>query len=139
MEGTRPFRGLRIWLPIKILGIQKFSDCLSEKLEYMTWFHEKLKQMDGIEVVTEPEFTIINYRLVKRNKDTLISNDQEIEEWNKKLISAINNKQRVFINSTKLRGKFVIRTIFNCFRTTKEHVELLYKDLETSIQEMWLS
>ena len=31
-ELTRPFRGLRMWLPLKLFGVEAFRACLEEKL-----------------------------------------------------------------------------------------------------------
>jgi aromatic-L-amino-acid decarboxylase len=42
-ELTRHFRGLRMWLPLKVLGVAPFRAALTEKIKLARHFHERLQ------------------------------------------------------------------------------------------------
>lgn len=56
-ELTKHFRGLRLWLPLQLHGLEPFIACLEEKLLLITYFREKLKEM-GFMVGPEPDLSV---------------------------------------------------------------------------------
>ena len=55
-ELTRPFRGLRLWLALKLTGVAPFRAALEEKLLLARHFYEGLQHLDGF--VTRPRYRI---------------------------------------------------------------------------------
>src|SRR5258708_18475818 len=68
-ELSRDFRGLRVWLPLKLLGIEPFRQALDEKLDLIDLVTSELRKIEGIEIVAEPQLTIVAFRLVKPGAD----------------------------------------------------------------------
>jgi hypothetical protein len=56
-ELTKHFRGLRLWLPLQIHGIEPFVACLEEKLLLTLYFREKLLEM-GFRLGPKPDLSI---------------------------------------------------------------------------------
>ena len=50
-ELSRPFRGLRVWLPFRVLGANAFRAQLNEKLDIAQWATEQVRAIDGMEIV----------------------------------------------------------------------------------------
>src|SRR5436190_10530700 len=50
-ELSRDFRGLRVWLPLKLFGIEPFREQLDEKLDLIQYTVDELRKIDGIEIV----------------------------------------------------------------------------------------
>lgn len=107
-ELTKHFRALRIWLPLQIHGIEPFRACLEEKLLLARYFRIKLQEM-GFRTGPEPDLSISYfwYPSVKVDEDT----------YNKKLLELIHKDGSVFLSSTVIDDKFVIRMAVLCFRT----------------------
>src|SRR5437764_2103766 len=82
-ELSRDFRGLRAWLPLKMFGIEPFRQQLEEKLDLAAYAAEELKTIEGIEIVAEPQLSILAFK--HRTLD-----DRE-------LLRRINASQRVMI------------------------------------------
>lgn len=120
-ELSKHFRGLRMWLPLKLYGEQPFRDCLQEKLLLTKYFTEKIAEQ-GYEVECNPELTVVAYRYVPDSGDA--------NEFNKKLLEAIHADGEIFISSTMLSGKFVLRFACLSFRTHLEHVDKLLAMLQ---------
>lgn len=116
-ELTKHFRGMRLWLPLKLFGLQPFRAALEEKLYLTRHFYQKIKDQAGFEVGPEPELSVAIFRYVPETGDP--------NDFNKKLIKAIQKDGRVFISSTNIDGVFWIRIAVVSFRTHLEQVELL--------------
>lgn len=123
-ELSRHFRGLRMWVPMKIHGIAPFRACLSEKIWLTRYFYDKVQEL-GFEVGPYPNLTVAAFRFVPKDSDA--------NEFNKKLLSNIHNDGRVFISSTTLEGKFYMRIAVLSFRTHKFHLDILLQQLKEGI------
>ena len=62
-ELSRPFRGLRVWLPLKLLGLAPFREALDEKLDLALWAADELRAIPGIEILAEPELSLLAFHL----------------------------------------------------------------------------
>ncbi len=62
-EISRDFRGLRVWLPLKIHGIQPFRQALDEKLDLAAWATAQLKKISEVEIAAAPQLSIVAFRL----------------------------------------------------------------------------
>lgn len=123
-ELSRHFRGLRMWLPLKLHGIAPFRACLSEKVWLTRYFYQKVQEL-GFEVGPEPELTVAAFRFVP--------NEKNADDFNKLLLKKIHDDGRVFISSTMLGGEFWMRIAVLSFRTHKYHIDLILELLEEGI------
>src|SRR4030042_782556 len=53
-ELSRSFRGLRVWLPFKLHGVDPFRRILDEKLDLAHWAAAELRKVPGLEIVGGP-------------------------------------------------------------------------------------
>ena len=116
-ELSRPFRGLRMWLPLMLCGLASFRAALDEKLLLAKYFHQKLRALPGWEVGPEPDLSVVTYRYLPETGDA--------DEFNRRLLKAIHDDGRVFVSSTVLNGTFVLRLAVLHFRSHREQVDLL--------------
>lgn len=126
-ELTKHFRGMRLWLPLQLLGLRPFRACLEEKLLLTKHFHQKVREI-GFETGPEPELSVATYRYIPKKGDA--------EEFNKKLLQAVVDDGRVFISSTRLNGIFTLRFACLAFRTHLETVDLLLTLLREKSREL---
>lgn len=115
-ELTKHFRGLRLWLPLKLHGVAPFRACLEEKLLLAKYFHTEVKKL-GFECKIEPELSVVTYRYLPKTGDA--------NAFNKKLLDAVVADGRVFISSTMLDGEFTLRFACLAFRSHLSTVDIL--------------
>lgn len=60
-ELSRDFRGLRIWLPLKTLGVGPFKLNLEEKLNLAEWLSSEISKIDKLILLSKPELTILTF------------------------------------------------------------------------------
>lgn len=127
-ELTRHFRGLRLWMPLKLFGVAPFRACLEEKLLLARHFYEEIQKLDGFEVGPPPDLSVVTYRYVPRRGDA--------NEFNRQLVREVQRDGRVFITSTTLSGKVTLRLAVLCFRTHLDTIERALEVLERRAREM---
>jgi aromatic-L-amino-acid decarboxylase len=130
-ELTRPFRGLRVWLPLKMHGIRPFREALDEKLDLARWAAEELRKIPGIEMLAEPELSLLAFRLVPPGA----TDPEALNRVNRKLIERVNARKRVFITGTLLHGRFAVRICVLSFRTHHDRVAMALEDIRAAIPE----
>ena len=117
-ELTKHFRGLRMWIPLKLHGTDAFRACLEEKHKLTLYFHREVQKL-GFEVGPLPQLSVCIYRYV----DT----DQDLNTTNETLWRRIVSDQRLFVSTTTIDGDFWLRLAVLSFRTHIEHIDLLLK------------
>lgn len=127
-ELTRPSRGLRLWLPLKLAGVAPFRAALEEKLLLAQYFREKLLLEDGFEVGPPPDLSIVTFRYLPRKGDP--------DAFNRKLVDVVQRDGRVFISSTTIEGRFTLRLAVLSLRTHLETVDLAIEILRESARAL---
>ncbi|MBD3637455.1 MAG: aminotransferase class V-fold PLP-dependent enzyme [Crocinitomicaceae bacterium] len=132
-ELTKHFRGLRMWLPLQIHGIEPFKACLEEKLYLTDYFREALVKR-GFEVGPEPDLSVSYfwYPLSKQLENA--TNDEE-NAFNQQLMQEIHKDGRIFLSSTKLHGKMVIRMAILSFRTKKHTIDTCLEMIDRCLEK----
>lgn len=114
-ELTKHFRGLRLWLPLIVNGVAPFRAALEEKLLLTRYFFEAIQRVDGFEVGPAPDLSVATYRYVPARGDA--------NRFNARLVEALQKDGRIFVSSTMIDSKFVLRAAIGSFRTHLEHVD----------------
>lgn len=128
-ELSKHFRGLRLWLPLQMHGIAPFEAALNEKLLLAQYFYVKVKNL-GFQTGPFPDLSIVLFWYsVGNNSD---------DEVNKKIFNEIQNDGRVFLSSTEIDGKFLLRFAVLSFRSHLHHVNMLLELLETIVNKISL-
>ena len=97
-ELSRDMRGLRVWFPLVLHGVQRFRDALDEKLDLSEELDGLLREEPRLELPWSTQLTITPFRL--RDAD---------DDANRELLARINATKRVFLSSTVVDGRYTLR------------------------------
>lgn len=135
-ELSRDFRGLRVWLPLKMHGSGPFQRNLDEKLDLARWVTDELRgiavELDGnLEIVAEPQLSTVAFRLRCE-----LCDEPQLKLMNEELRGRINAGRRVFLTPTNLHGRHVIRICVLSFRTHLDRLEVCVSEIRRALREM---
>lgn len=130
-ELSRPFRGLGVWLPFRLLGVGAFRDALDEKLDLAQRAAAALHAMDGIEVVADPQLSVVAFRVAADGMDEAARNGAS-----RALLDAVNRRRRVFLTATTVRGSFLLRICVLSFRTHADRLDAGLEDIRAGLAEV---
>jgi len=128
LELTRPFRGPRMWFPLRLFGLIPFRASLAEKIWLARYFHQELSKIEGFETGPDPDLSIVTYRYLPKSGDA--------NAFNKRLLEAVLEDGRVFITSTMINGKYTLRLAVLNFRTHRETIDYLLELLQRKAREL---
>jgi glutamate/tyrosine decarboxylase-like PLP-dependent enzyme len=127
-ELSRPFRALRLWLPLKFAGVAPFRAALEEKLLLARHFYERMRLEDGFEVGPLPDLSIVAFRYLPRRGDP--------DDFNRKLINVVQRDGRVFLSSTRIDGRFTLRVAILSLRTHLDTIEQAVEILREKAKQL---
>ena len=105
-ELSRPFRGLDLWLPLHLHGVDAFRCELDRMLDLALRAATRLERIPGIELAAEPTLSIVAFRAA--------GGDAATEE----ILTEVNRSGEVHVSSTTVDGRLAIRLAFLNHRTT---------------------
>ncbi|NJK82610.1 MAG: amino acid decarboxylase [Saprospiraceae bacterium] len=126
VELSKHFRGLRLWLPLQLIGENAFKAALDEKILLTRYFHEEVQKL-GFEVGPYPELSITTYRFIPKEGNA--------NDYNRQLLHRIWEDGRFFVSSTTIAGVYWIRLCVLGFRTHLEEVDQYLSFLKQLVKE----
>jgi aromatic-L-amino-acid decarboxylase len=127
-ELSRSYRGLRVWLPVKLFGVRAFRENLAEKLELAEGLWQRLRNEPGFECLAAPDLSVVPFRFLPKSGS--------IEDFNRRLLKNIVKSQKLFLSSTLLKGRFVLRACVLSFRTHQAEVEEAFEVIAAEARKL---
>lgn len=136
LELTRPFRGLRVWLPLMLHGAAAFREALREKLALAGTLYDGLQRAAAkglpLDVLGEPQVSVVAFRLKRLPGEAIEAWNRRNEAFNK----AVNAGNLTFVSSATLpyedQHVLTLRACILSHRTRAEHVERCLHDIEAA-------
>jgi glutamate/tyrosine decarboxylase-like PLP-dependent enzyme len=122
-ELTKPFRALRMWIPLMLHGLEPFIASLEEKLLLTLYFRNGLASR-GFRLGPEPDLSVSYFWYPWQGDEDL---------FNQQLMEAIHRDGDIFLSSTRLKGKFVIRMAILSFRTHRSTIDRALDMIDRSL------
>jgi aromatic-L-amino-acid decarboxylase len=138
LELSRPFRGLRVWLPLMLHGAAAFREALAEKLELAATFHRGLEDLARqglpVEIVAAPQLSVVAFRLSRLAAEPL-------DRWNRRnavFLAAINAAGHCYLSSTLLPAvdgdAVTLRVCILSHRTHIEQIQHCLRDVRLAVE-----
>ena len=123
-ELSRDFRGLRVWLPLRLHGVGAFRAALDEKLDLAAHAHAELARDPRLELPWPPDLSTVAFRLRRGDDDA-----------NLRFLDRINTSGRVFSSSTRVGGRVLLRLCILSHRTHLVHVDRALQVIHAAARE----
>lgn len=128
LEMSRDLRGLRVWLPMKLLGADAFRAALDEKLDLARVAFDEIAATPGFQILSEPTLAIFAFRATRPELS-----EPELDALNERILEWVNRRGRVHLSPTRLGGRFALRISVLSFRTHREHVMICIDELRAAL------
>ena len=106
----RRFRALKIWFLIRSYGLDGLRQRIRNHVAWSREICEKIRAMDGFEIVTEPVLSLFSFRCPGNDADQ------------QRLVDALNEDGRIYLTQGAFQGRKIIRFQVGQFDTTRENV-----------------
>jgi aromatic-L-amino-acid/L-tryptophan decarboxylase len=130
-ELSRSFRGLAVWLALKLCGLAAFRAALDEKLDLTKEAVEGVRAIPGMTIVAEPQLSLFAFRLTVPG-----ASRDESNRLNRELMDRVNARQRVLLRGTLIGEEFAIRICILSFRTHADRIQMALDDIRIAAREL---
>jgi glutamate/tyrosine decarboxylase-like PLP-dependent enzyme len=127
-ELSKHFRGMRMWLSLRVFGLHAFKAALSEKIWLTRYFYKQLENEPGFEMGPFPQLSVAFFRYMPKTASP--------NEFNQKLVEEVKKDGRIFLSSTTLNGNFYIRIAVLCFRTHLNTINICLEVLKNGVKHL---
>lgn len=115
---TRGFKALKLWMSLKVFGLDAFSDAVEWGFEQGELAAEFLRQDSHWEIIAGPQMGIVNFRYLPAGEFT----SEQLDQLQQQIVNQIVASGWAMIATTVLKGKKVIRLILINPRTTEDEI-----------------
>lgn len=123
-ELSRPYRGLRAWLPIKLLGAARLRAAIAEKRALAVHAAQRLARVPQLVLVAPPQLSLLAFRLQRPG-----ASPERADADTRALLARVNARQRVMLSGCTVDGRYLARICVLSFRTRAAHVEAALEDI----------
>jgi aromatic-L-amino-acid decarboxylase len=128
-ELSRPFRALRMWLPLMLMGQQTFTSALDEKLLLAQYFYATMSLHaleDGWVMPSHPPLlSVVTFHWQPPSASSLVLSRAQLNQANQLIADNVRRDPNgVFMSSTMLNDRFTLRLVVLSFRTHRHHIDL---------------
>lgn len=117
-ELTRDYRGLRLWLPLHLHGVDAFVRALDEKLDLAREAYQSLSEIPALDVPWKPQLSMVAFKPHDAGEQATVE-----------LLRRINASNRVWLSTGRVRGQTLIRLCILSHRSRptriREAVEII--------------
>ena len=120
-ELSRPYRGLPLWFAVQMHGVDTFRKAIAEKRALALEAAETLRAIPGIELLDDPQLSIISFRAVNPEDGEESESEAEIDRRTRALLEGVNACGQVYLSGATVGdqngSRYVARICVLCFRT----------------------
>ena len=119
----RRFRALKFWFALRTYGVdgmrEKLRGHIAMAQEFASWVHGE----DGWEIAAPHPLSVVCFRF----RPSASLDEAELDALNLALADAVNATGEVFLSTTRLHGRVVLRLAIGNERTTRDDVALAWE------------
>lgn len=131
IQGTKYAEVVKLWLSLQGLGKSGIEELINFSFEMTNSFIAEIAKRDYLKLTSKPELNLICFR-----GEPGYLQDSEFDEWNKRLQNHLVKSTHFFLSLPNYKGKLWLRTVLLNPFLTREHIELLFKEMDKFYNEL---
>ena len=120
LQLTRTSRALKLWMSVRYFGLAAFRQAIDTSLDLAEHAQRRIEQETELELVTPASLGVVTFRRCPAG----IEDPGAIDTINAQIAAATAQDGRVFLSTTLVRGRLVLRMCVLNHSTTRKHIDL---------------
>jgi aromatic-L-amino-acid decarboxylase len=122
----RRFRALKAWMVFRNFGRRGLAARIGEHLRLARLFASRLDADRAFELSAPVTMAVVCFRALAAESDGPALAREELDEFNRRLVAAVNASGEAYLTHTVLRGRVAMRLAVGNVLTTEEHLARVY-------------
>ncbi len=127
----RRFRALKLWFVIRSYGVEGLRNILRNHLSWAKQLYAEITKEADFELLSPLRFTLFSFRYKPSGHD-----EHALDQLNESLLNTINDRGKIYLTQTKVRGQFAIRFAIGQTYTQKHHVDNAWREIQDTARTM---
>jgi aromatic-L-amino-acid decarboxylase len=125
IEGTRRFRGLKLWMSWKHLGTEGFARLIEHNVDLAAYLAERCAEAPDLEALPpEPELSVVCFRHLPEG----LAEDR-LDAYTDALQQALEASEVAWVSTTRLRGSTYLRAGVVNHMSTRDNIDAMLQEL----------
>ncbi len=125
----RRFRGLKLGFVFRWYGAEGLREMLQRHCDLAREFAAEMAADARVEVAAPVPLSTVCFRAIPPA-------GHSEEDWNRRLLSAVNREGTIFLSHAELDGRFTIRLTIGSVHTERSHVEAAWECLTKALEHL---
>ncbi len=131
VELSRGFRALKLWMSLKVFGLEAFRQAMEHNLQLARYAEMRLRERAYWRIVSPATLGIVAFRYAPPNLT-----DEQTDALNRALVDAMLTDGFALVSSTQLRGRATLRLCALNPRATTDDVDETIERLNRFAQRL---
>ncbi|HVF91981.1 MAG TPA: pyridoxal-dependent decarboxylase [Blastocatellia bacterium] len=132
----RRFRAIKLWFVLRYFGSDGIAARIRHHLGLARDFAELVDGSPDFERLAPVPFSLVCFRARPASMVETGASEGMLDSLNEELMDRVNGRGKIFFSHTKLKGKFTLRLAIGNIRTTREHIDLAWNELNEALGEL---
>jgi aromatic-L-amino-acid decarboxylase len=112
----RRFRALKLWMVMEHYGLERMRDVIRDHVSFAQRLTSELQKRSDVELMAPQQFSVVVFRKI------VPGDEAASERATNEAVDRMNASGRLFVSTTRLRGKLGIRVAIGNGATEWQHV-----------------
>ena len=132
----RRMRALKMWFIFRYFGTRGIQSRIRQVVEWAGEMAGWIDDHPEFNRIAPVPFTTICFRAEPEGINFPGDRDLAVDEFNEKLITAVNATGKAYLSHTRLNRRLVIRLALGNIRTERRHIEQVWEILNTELSRL---
>jgi aromatic-L-amino-acid/L-tryptophan decarboxylase len=129
IELTRRFSALKVWMSLKIHGLNTFTQLIEKNIEQAHYLAQRVKQDHNLELLAPAPLNVVCFRYLSHAV-------ADLDHFNKLLMVNIQESGEAVLSSTVIKNQFSLRVAITNHRTQLHDIDIFLTVLLRIAQNM---
>jgi aromatic-L-amino-acid/L-tryptophan decarboxylase len=129
IQQTRGFKALKLWMTLQQIGEQGYRELISRDIGLARVLQQLILLREDFELVAAGPLSVTCFRYAPNGAN-------DLNALNRQLLEIVQREGKVYLTSTELDGKFVLRACIINFRTQESDLRFLLETLAEAGQRV---
>lgn len=125
----RRFRALKLWFVMRSYGQKGLIETIGKHCGFGDWVAKQINNHAHFELLCPSQLNVVVFRWAN-------APEEDLNELNTQLLSAINDSGKAYLSHTKVEGKFAIRLVLGQTRLEENHVHAIWDLIQTFANDL---
>jgi len=128
-QQTRGFRALKLWMVMQQIGVQGYRELIGRDIALAHTLQDKIRNRGDFELIAAGPLSVTCFRYAPHGAG-------DLDVLNRQLLDIAQREGQVFLTSTQLDGRLVLRACIVNFRTNEADLDFLLDGLAEAGQRV---